>query len=342
MSQFFLPPHMKCIEVKEPGGGEMLEVVERSVPTPGEGEVLIRVHAAGINRPDIIQRLGKYPPPPGASDILGLEVSGEVVAISEGVNLPKVGDLVCALVAGGGYSEFALAPAVTCLPIPSTLNMVEAAAVPETFFTVWHNVIERGELKAGQSFLVHGGSSGIGTAAIQVAKSIGAFVITTAGSDEKCGACRELGVDIAINYKSEDFVEVIRSQAPDQGVDVVLDMVGGSYIQRNMRCLKPNGRLVNIAFLQGSKTEVDLMPLMLKRLTLTGSTLRPRSLNFKGRLASALERHVWPKLESGEIRPVIDTVFPLEKVADAHARMETSRHTGKIVLNVAGKAPQNP
>ncbi len=339
MSQFAAPKHMKCVIVKEPGGIDALQVVTRPLPTPRAGEVLIRVHAAGVNRPDIIQRLGKYPPPPGASDVLGLEVSGDIVAVGKGVRSPKVGEHVCALVSGGGYSEFTVAPAETCLSVPDALTMIEATAVPETFFTVWHNIFERGELKAGQSVLIHGGSSGIGTTAIQLAKSFGAFVVTTAGNNEKCDACRELGADLAINYNSEDFLEFVLTQTPDHGVDVVLDMVGGPYIQRNIRCLKPDGRLVNIAFLQGSKIEVDFLPLMLKRLTLTGSTLRARSVRFKGRLAKTLKDRVWPLLENGNIRPVIDTVFPLDRVADAHARMETSLHIGKIVLEVAGKSP---
>jgi NADPH:quinone reductase len=342
MSSFVPPARMHCIEVREPGAADNLVMVERPLPAPSAGEVLISVRAAGVNRPDIIQRMGHYPPPPGAPEILGLEVSGEVIAVTNDVASPKVGEDVCALVAGGGYAEYVTAPAATCLPVPKTLNMIEAAAVPETFFTVWHNVFERGELKAGDSLLVHGGSSGIGTTAIQLAKSIGAYVVTTAGNDDKCEACRKLGADLAINYNTTDFVEEIRAHVPGKSVDVVLDMVGGPYMPRNIRCMKPDGRLVSIAFLQGSKAEVDFMPMMLKRLTLTGSTLRPREVSFKGAIAAALKTHVWPLLESGRVRPVIDTVLPLEKAADAHRLMESSGHIGKIVLEINQENGEKP
>jgi len=307
---------------------------------PGSGEVLIKVHAAGVNRPDIVQRLGHYPPPKGASDLPGLEVAGTVVAVADGIIAPAVGDDVCALVPGGGYAEFTTAPAVTCMRIPENLSMAEASALPETFMTVWHNVFQRGALKPDETFLVHGGTSGIGTTAVQLAKAFGSFVIATAGSDEKCDACTKLGADLAINYNSEDFVETIKEKAPEKGVDVILDMVGGPYLGKNIRCLKPDGRLVNIAFLQGSKAEVDFMQVMLKRLTLTGSTLRPRDNAFKGKLASNLMEKVWPLLDNGLIRPVMDTILPLEQAADAHRLMESSRHIGKIVLDVAGKAEE--
>ncbi len=329
-----LPARMRCIEISEPGGPEKLVQCTRPLPAPASGEVLIAVKAAGVNRPDIVQRMGRYPAPAGASALPGLEVAGEVVVVGEGVTMPILGDKVCALVSGGGYAEYVTAPAVTCLPLPQTLSMTEAAAVPETFFTVWHNVFERGALKSGESILVHGGSSGIGTTAIQLAKAFGAYVVATAGSDEKCEACRKLGADLVINYATTDFVEEIRSQLPGKGVDVILDMVGGEYIPRNIRCLNPDGRLVNIAFLMGSKTEVDFMPMMLKRLTLTGSTLRPRDVAFKGALAAALKTRVWPLIEKGGIRPVIDSVLPLEQAAEAHRLMESNRHIGKIVLEI--------
>lgn len=327
-----LPQTMRCIEIAKPGGPEVLTPVSRALPVPKPGEVLIKVAAAGVNRPDVSQREGRYPPPPGASDLPGLEVAGTVVAHGEGVSAPALGEKVCALVAGGGYAEYAVAPAVCCLPVPASLSMIEAAALPETYFTVWHNVFERGALKPGESLLVHGGSSGIGTTAIQLAKAFGAFVIATAGSAEKCEACIGLGADMAINYRTHDFAEVIKSGP--QGVDVVLDMVGGDYTARNIRCLKPDGRLVQIAFLQGSKIEADLLPVMTKRLTITGSTLRPRDVAFKGRLAAALKDRVWPLLEDGTISPRIDTVYPLDQACQAHAHLESSGHVGKIVLKI--------
>ncbi|MBD25817.1 MAG: NAD(P)H-quinone oxidoreductase [Candidatus Marinimicrobia bacterium] len=330
-----LPAHMRCIEFSDPGGPEKLVLRERPLPDLGSGEVLIAVHAAGVNRPDIIQRMGNYPPPPGASDLLGLEVSGTIIAVADGITTLAVGDTVCALISGGGYAQYVTAPAVTCLPIPSTLTMIEAAAIPETFFTVWHNVFERGALKAGEVFLVHGGSSGIGTAAIQLAKSFGSTVVATAGNDQKCEACQSLGADLVINYKNYDFAEEIRTKIPDKGVDVILDMVGRPYMSRNIRCLKTDGRLVNIAFLEGSKAEIDFMPIMLKRLILTGSTLRLRDPSFKEAIAEALKSHVWPLIEDNLIRPVVDSIFPLERAADAHRLMESNQHIGKIVLKIS-------
>lgn len=330
-----LPARMRCIEISEPGGPEKLVLCERPLPILSSGEVLIAVHTAGVNRPDILQRMGHYPAPPGASDLLGLEVSGTIIATSEGITAPAVGDTVCALISGGGYAEYVTAPAVTCLPIPSTLTMIEAAAIPETFFTVWHNVFERAALKAGEVLLVHGGSSGIGTTAIQLAKEFGSMVIATAGNDKKCEACLRLGADLVINYNKADFAEEILTKTSDKGVDVILDMVGKPYMTRNIRCLKVDGRLVNIAFLEGSKAEIDFMQVMLKRLILTGSTLRPRDDGFKGAIAKALRSHVWPLIEDNLIRPMVDSTFPLERAADAHRLMESSQHIGKIVLRTS-------
>ena len=323
---------MACVEIKAPGGPEQLVPARRPVPTPQADEVLIAVAAAGVNRPDVAQRMGLYPAPPGASDVPGLEVAGTVVARGPGVTTPHLGEKVCALVAGGGYAEYAVAPATSCLPYPKNFTAVMAAALPETFFTVWHNVFERGALKSGEVFLVHGGTSGIGTTAIQLAKAFGAYVAATAGSDEKCEACRRLGADLAVNYRTTDFTEELRAHAPGKGANVILDMVGGSYIARNLRCLKTDGRLVNIAFLEGSRADVDLIPVMLKRLTLTGSTLRVRDTAFKAGLATSLRSHVWPLLDQGTIKPVIDLTLPLAQAADAHRHMESGRHIGKIVL----------
>jgi putative PIG3 family NAD(P)H quinone oxidoreductase len=306
--------------------------VERPVPVPQRGEVLIKVAAAGVNRPDMLQRQGHYAPPPGASDLPGLEVAGSIASLGPDVADFKVGDQVCALVAGGGYAEYCAAPAPQCLPIPEGLTLVEAAGIPETFFTVWTNLFERGGLVAGQSCLIHGGSSGIGTTAIQLARAFGARVFTTAGSAEKCEACERLGADRAINYRMEDFVAVIRQATDGRGVDVVLDMVGGDYVPRNLDCLALEGRIVQIAFLRGSKVDLDLMPLMLKRLILTGSTLRPRTVEQKGAIARALHQHVWPLLQRGRIQPIIHTTFPLKDAAAAHHLMESSMHIGKIVL----------
>jgi putative PIG3 family NAD(P)H quinone oxidoreductase len=294
--------------------------------------VLIEVAAAGVNRPDILQRQGAYPPPPGASDIPGLEIAGTVVALGQGVSDWALGDEVLALVTGGGYAAYCTAPAPQCLAIPSTLEMDEAAALPETFFTVWSNVFERAALKPGETLLIHGGSSGIGTAAIQIAHALGSTVIVTAGSDDKCGACEVLGADHAINYRDQDFVEAVKKITDGRGVDVILDMVGGDYVQRNLKILAADGRLVNIAFLNGSKVEVDLMTLMLKRLTITGSTLRARSVEFKAAIAAQLKAKIWPLIEAGKITPFIHATFTLEEAAEAHALMESSEHIGKIVL----------
>jgi NADPH2:quinone reductase len=329
-----VPAQMTVIAVRAPGGPEVLVPEQRGVPQPGEGEVLIKVAAAGVNRPDVAQRQGNYPPPKGATDIPGLEIAGEVVALGPGATRWKLGDKVMALVVGGGYAEYCPAHASHCLPIPGGLSMIEAAAIPETFFTVWHNTFERGRLKAGETLLVHGGSSGIGTAAIQLAKAFGAKVITTAGSPAKCDACRKLGADVAVNYKSEDFVAATKDATAGKGADVVLDMVGGDYIERNYEAAAVEGRIVQIAFLGSSKAKVDFRRLMLKRLTHTGSTLRARSVADKGAIARAVEEHVLPLVASGRVRPVIDSTFPLAQAAAAHARMETSQHIGKIVLTV--------
>jgi len=305
----------------------------RAVPQPKAGEVLIKVAAAGVNRPDVAQRLGRYPPPPGASDIPGLEVAGEIVALGTGVTQWTVGARVCALIAGGGYAEYATAPAGSCLPTPSGLSDVEAAGIPETFFTVWHNVFERAALKSGETILIHGGSSGIGTTAIQLAKAFNATVVVTAGSDDKCDACRKLGADVAINYKTTDFVENVKA-LPGGGVDVVLDMVAGDYLPRNIKCLKTDGRMALIAILGGSKGELDMGQVLMKRLQITGSTLRARDSAFKARLAGELRTRVWPLFESGKVRPHVHKTFPLAAAAQAHALMESSAHVGKLVLKM--------
>jgi putative PIG3 family NAD(P)H quinone oxidoreductase len=325
---------MKAIEITSPGGPEVLKPTTRPVPTLGADEVLIEVAAAGINRPDVLQRQGNYAPPPGASDLPGLEVAGKVVAVSGDVTALKPGDLVCALVAGGGYAEYCAAPVAQCLPIPAGMSLVEAAALPETFFTVWTNIVDGGKLASGETFLVHGGSSGIGTTAIQLARMLGARVFATAGDAEKCRACEELGAERAINYKTEDFVEVVKQATDKRGVDVVLDMVGGDYVPRNIEIMAPHGRHVSIAFLRGPKTQINLEPVMRKRLVLTGSTLRPRSVAEKGEIARALHERVWPKLADGSIKPVIYKTFPLDEAAAGHALMESSKHTGKIMLEV--------
>jgi NADPH2:quinone reductase len=327
-----LPETMTAIEITQFGGPEVLKPVSRPVPKPGAGEVLIEVAAAGVNRPDMLQRQGGYRPPPGASDIPGLEIAGRIVALGSGVTGWRVGESACALVAGGGYAEFCTVPAPQCLPVPRGLDMPKAACVPETFFTVWTNVFERGRLKAGETFLVHGGSSGIGTTAIQLAREFGARVFTTAGSPEKCAACVKLGAERAIDHRREDFVPIVMAATGDKGVDVILDMVGGSYINRNLKVLAMEGRLVQIAFLEGSKTEIDVGPLMMKRQTLTGSTLRPRSVAEKGAIAQALHQKVWPLIESGKVGPVMFKTFPLAEAAAAHRLMESSSHIGKIVL----------
>jgi len=323
---------MTAIEIAGFGGPEVLKPTQRPRPKPGAGELLIEVAAAGVNRPDVLQRQGGYKPPPGASDIPGLEIAGRVAALGEGVAGWRVGDGATALVAGGGYAEYCVAPVPQCLPVPRGLDMVEAAAIPETFFTVWTNVFDRGRLKPGESFLVHGGSSGIGTTAIQLAHAFGSRVFATAGSAEKCAACVKLGADRAIDHRREDFVAVIEEATGGRGVDVILDMVGGGYFARNMKILALEGRLVQIAYLQGGKAEIDLGSLMMKRQTLTGSTLRPRTVAEKGVIAAALREKVWPLIESGRIAPVIFKTFPLAQAADAHRLMESNSHIGKIVL----------
>jgi NADPH2:quinone reductase len=327
-----LPNTMTVIEALGPGGPEVLVPAERPVPQPGAGEVLIKVAAAGINRPDVLQRQGLYPPPKDASDLLGLEVAGKVVALGPGVKRFKQGDQVCALVNGGGYAEYAVAPEATTLPVPKGLSMVEAAALPETVFTVWNNVFERGQLKPGDWLLVHGGTSGIGTTAIQMAAAFGARVIVTVGSAEKAKACLSLGATRAINYHEEDFVEAVRETTQGHGADVILDMVGGDYIERNLKSAALEGRIVQIAFLKGSKIELDLMRLMMRRLTLTGSTLRAQSAEAKARMAKAIEELVWPLIEAGKVKPVIDSTFKFTDAASAQARIDDPAHIGKIVL----------
>ena len=325
---------MRYIDITKPGAVTYLQLRETDPPVPQKGEVLIKVAAAGVNRPDIFQRQGVYPPPPGASPILGLEVAGEVVALGDETLRWKQGDLVCALTNGGGYAEYAAVPERQCLPFPKNLNMAEAAALPETCFTVWSNVFERAGLKPHETFLVHGGSGGIGTTAIQMARGLGARVFTTAGNDDKCRACEKLGADIAVNYQTEDFVELIKAATDQQGVKVILDMVGGDYVARNIKLAAIDGRIVSIAFLKGSKVTVNLMPVMLKRLTLTGATLRPQSIEAKASIAVALEKRVWPLIESGHMRPVISKTYPLAEAASAHRFMESGGHFGKIVLIV--------
>jgi putative PIG3 family NAD(P)H quinone oxidoreductase len=328
-----LPRQMTAIAIRAPGGPQMLVPEQRPRPQPAAGEVLVKVAAAGVNRPDVMQRMGLYPPPAGATDIPGLEIAGEVVALGQGVTRWKLGDQVMALVVGGGYAEYCPAHESHCLT-PPNLTPVEAAAVPETFLTVWHNVFERGRLQAGETLLVHGGSSGIGTAAIQLAKAFGARVITTAGSAAKCEACRALGAHVAVNYKSEDFVAATKAATAGKGADLILDMVGGDYIARNYEAAAVDGRVVQIAFQGSSKATVDFLRIMLKRLTHTGSTLRARSVADKAAITRAVEAHVLPLLAVGKVRPVIDSTFPLAQAAAAHARMETSAHIGKIVLAV--------
>jgi putative PIG3 family NAD(P)H quinone oxidoreductase len=328
-----IPARMTAIGIKTPGGPEMLVTEERAVPNPGAGEILVKVAAAGVNRPDVMQRQGLYPPPPGAPDIPGLEIAGEVVALGVGVKRWKLGDRVMALVVGGGYAEYCLAHESHALPV-NGLSMIEAAAVPETFFTVWHNMVERGGLKSGETFLIHGGSSGIGTTAIQLAKALGARVISTASSEEKCAACRKLGADVAINYKTEDFVAATKAATGDKGADVILDMVGGDYIARNYEAAAVEGRIVQIAFQGGPKAEVNFMRMMLKRLHHTGSTLRSRSVADKGAIRAAVENHALPLIVQGKVKPVIYKTFPLQEAAGAHALMETSAHIGKIVLTL--------
>lgn len=324
---------MRAVEITKPGGPEVLQLTQRERPQAGHGQVVIKVAWAGVNRPDALQRAGAYAPPPTASDLPGLEASGEVVAIGAGVSGLAPGDQVCALLPGGGYADYVATPAAHCLPVPAGMGMKEAACLPETFFTVWSNVFMRGGLKAGERILIHGGSSGIGTTAIQLANAFGARVFVTAGNAEKCAACVALGAERAINYREEDFVEVM---AAEGGADVILDMVGGDYIARNIKALDFEGRLVQIAFLGGPKAEINFAPLMMKRLTMTGSTLRPQSDLAKARIATELREAVWPLLDAGRIAPVMDSAFDMEDASKAHAHMEASQHIGKIVLKVGG------
>jgi NADPH2:quinone reductase len=330
-----LPAKMRAVEIAKPGGPEVLAPVERPLPAPKSGEVLVKVAAAGVNRPDILQRMGLYPVPPGASDLPGLEIAGEVVACGDGAKLWKPGDRICALVHGGGYAEYCVAPEVQALPVPKGLSLVEAASLPETFFTVWSNVFDRAGLKAGETLLVQGGSSGIGVTAIQMAAVLGHRVFATAGSDEKCAACLRLGAEKAINYKTQDFAAEVKAATGGKGVDVILDMVGGDYFPRELKCLADDGRLVFIAFLRGPKTELDINELMRRRLTVTGSTLRPRPVAFKGAIASRLKERIWPLIDAGKIKPVIYRTFPLAGASEAQRLMESSQHIGKIVLTVS-------
>jgi len=329
-----IPDVMRVVEIAAPGGPDLLRLASRPTPKPGKDEVLVKVAAAGVNRPDVLQRMGLYPPPPGASDIPGLEISGTVVAAGPG-STHLIGSRVCALVAGGGYAEYCLAPAGTCLPVPEVLRMTEAAAMPETLFTVWVNLFERGFAADGDFVLVHGGTSGIGTMAIALGKLFGLHVIVTCGSDGKCAAAVKLGAEAAINYRTQDFVAEVANLTGGKGVTVVLDMVGGDYVPRNLACLADDGRHVSIAFQRGAKADIAIPEIMRRRLTLTGSTLRPRSLEFKTMVADEIARTVWPYAEGGRLKPVIDKVFPLDEAAAAHARMEAGDHVGKIVLTIA-------
>ncbi len=329
-----LPETMTAIEIVEPGGPEVLKPTERPRPEPELGEILVKVAAAGVNRPDCMQRAGGYAPPPGASDIPGLEVAGSIVALGDGVAEWNLGDEVCALVSGGGYAEYCVVPAPQALPLPRDFDMTRAAAVPETYFTVWTNVFERGRLDGGERFLIHGGASGIGTTAIQLGVAFGARVFATAGTAEKCAVCEELGAERAINYREEDFVAVIGELTGGEGVDLIVDMVGGDYLERNLAALAIEGRLVQIALQHGTSAEINVLPLMVKRLTFTGSTLRPRTVEQKAAIATALLENVWPLLNEGRVGPVMDSTFPLAEAAQAHARMESGAHIGKIVLTV--------
>jgi NADPH2:quinone reductase len=338
MTSVTIPDSMTAIEIERPGGPEVLRPVTRPVPRPGRGEVLVRVAAAGVNRPDLMQRQGKYPPPPGASDIPGLEIAGTIVAVdpSGAESGLDVGQQICALVAGGGYAAYCVAPAPQCLPIPGRLTLVEAAAVPETFFTVWTNVFDRGRLKAGEWLLVHGGTSGIGTTAIQLGRAFGSKVIATAGSERKGDACLALGARASINYREQDFVEAVKLVTDGRGVDVILDIIGGDYFERNLGALAVDGRLVQIGLMGGPKAQLNLVPVLQRRLTITGSTLRPRTVEEKGAIAKALETHVWPLLGAGTVKPIIHATFPLTRAADAHAALEQGDHIGKIVLTIEG------
>jgi NADPH2:quinone reductase len=329
-----LPAKMRAVEISKPGGAEVLQLTERPRPQPRANEVLIKVAAAGVNRPDVLQRMGLYAPPADASDLPGLEIAGEVVAVGAEVKKFSVKDQVCALVHGGGYAEYCTAPEVTALPVPKGLSLVEAASLPETFFTVWGNVYDRAKLAPGESLLVQGGSSGIGVTAIQMARATGNRVFATAGSDEKCAACLRLGAEKAINYRTQDFLEEIKAATGGKGVNVILDMVGGDYVPKELKCLAEEGRLVFIAFLRGPKTELDINEVMRKRLTLSGSTLRPRTVEFKGYIAKNLREKIWPLVEAGKIKPEIFKTFPLAQAAEAHRLMETSQHIGKLVLTL--------
>jgi putative PIG3 family NAD(P)H quinone oxidoreductase len=326
-----IPPSMRAIEIAGPGGPEVLRLVTRPVPTPRAGEVLVRVTAAGVNRPDLMQRMGKYPPPPGASDIPGLEISGEIV-MGPGTGPLRAGQRICALVTGGGYAEYCAVPAEQCLRLPDAVPERHAAAIPETFFTVWTNLFDRGRLQAGERVLIHGGTSGIGTTAIQLARAFGATALATAGSDAKCDACRRLGAAAAINYQEDDFVAAVRQATAGEGVDVILDIVGGDYLPRNLECLRLNGRLVQIGLIAGSRASIDLRAILQKRLTLTGSTLRARTPAEKGAIARDLERAVWPLLDRGDVRPIVHAEFPLGRADDAHRELESGNVIGKIVL----------
>lgn len=330
-----MPDEMTVIEIAAPGKANMLRPSQRPIPEVKASEILVRVRAAGINRPDVLQRQGHYPPPPGASDIPGLEIAGEVVAVGEGVERFGLGDQVMALLSGGGYAEYAAVHESNALPLPAGYGYLEAAAIPETFFTVWHNVFERGGLKSGETLLVHGGSSGIGTTAIQLGKAFGARVIVTAGSKEKCDACLKLGADHAVNYRENDYVTLVKDVTAGKGADVILDMVGGDYVERNIKAAAEDGRIVQIAFLNGIKATINVGLLMTKRLTLTGSTLRPRPVAVKAQIARELEAKVWPLLAERKVAPVMDMIYPLKDAWRAHERMETSEHIGKIVLDVA-------
>jgi NADPH2:quinone reductase len=329
-----LPATMTAITIREPGGPEVLVPEVRPVPQPGPGEVLIRVAAAGVNRPDVLQRMGFYPPPPGASDLPGLEIAGTVVAVGPGDDPELLGQSVCALVAGGGYAEYCVAPVGSCLPVPGGFSMAEAAALPETVFTVWHNLFERAYVREGETALIHGGTSGIGTTAIGLCQLFGIRTIVTCGSADKCDAARGLGADLAVDYSSEDYVEAVKAFTGGKGVEVVLDMVGGDYVPRNLECLAEDGRHVTIAFQRGAKVEIDISQLMRRRLTMTGSTLRARSADFKALLADEIHRTLWPRLAEGGWKPAMDQSFPLAEAAAAHARMQAGAHVGKIVLTV--------
>lgn len=329
-----LPQTMSVVAISEPGGPDVLKIENRNVPLPRQGEVLVRVSHAGVNRPDCLQRAGAYPPPKGASELPGLEISGEVVALGDGVDPGELGKKVCALVNGGGYAQYCIARPEHCLPVPDGLSMAEAAAIPETLFTVWHNVFQRGYARDGETILIHGGTSGIGTMATMLGKLFGMQVITTNGTDEKAKASRTIGADLAINYKTQDFVEEVKSFTDGKGAELVLDMVAGSYTQRNLDALGDDGRLVVIATLGGLKSEINMAKMMVKRQSITGSTLRPRTNVFKGMLADELFREVWPLVENGDLRPVMDQSFPMAEAAAAHSRMEAGEHVGKIVLDV--------